>query len=385
MALNMLGVVSRLGVYIFLRCCRLLCDTLFTMQESRDSPSLAVDPAPVSHSVPTKKRKLSIQADECKWSFALLSSYPHFVCSIASSPSSSMRHIANDPLQLIQRYLGTSQDLLGGLPLDLYTRIVSLVDERGLANMQRYSRSYNSSVASLFTKRLDEVLRPFNVPVDRMRLLLEESGAVISGSVALLMLHPRRFDPANVNIYVQAAEATNLVMAIEENTEYRFTRSSPGGGLTLYSEDIISFHYMLNSDIDKAIIVSVLEKRDPFLHIMTFDTTLLMNFVTAHGIGCAYPRMTLRGQGLSQRHIGKYDWLLRYQRMKFELAGCLLDFKEPFEHLCTRDASCPRTARHVRDGHMMYFSFRPMNGQDIVPPVSAESLCYMLLLIRSHR
>lgn len=241
--------------------------------------------------------------------------------------------------------------------------------EDTIAIIRQLSRFHNGMVSGYFYARFIRIVVPFGLNGRKLLRIMRQSKAIISGSAALLMLHPGAFIPGDLDIYVTAAEAVGLVMDIVTSTSYTFTNSIQHKALDYKNTGgIRSVHLLEHTTLDKKIHIVVVTGKDPLLTVMQFDATLAMNFITPTGFGCAYPRLTMAKRGLanitSRISYGRPDWLEKYKKRHFKIERRLENFDEPIIHQCTVNPSCPKTPRHTRDAHMMYFDFK-INGEPV--------------------
>lgn len=260
-------------------------------------------------------------------------------------------------------------DYISQLEPHIYDKILDMLYEDTMAIIRQLSRFHNGMVSGYFYARFLRIVVPFGLDGKKLLRLMSRSQSIISGSAALLMLHPGAFIPGDLDIYVTAAEAVGLVMDLISSTPYEFSKTiqhkpcdykNTGG--------IRTVHWLAHATLNKEINIIVVTGKDPLMTVMQFDATHVMNFITPTGFGCAYPRLTMAKLGLvnalSMIAVSKPNWVKKYDDRRFRIEHKLGDFPRPIIHQCTINPSCPQTPRHTRDAHMMYFDFK-IHGEPI--------------------
>lgn len=194
-------------------------------------------------------------------------------------------------------------------------------------------------------------LNRFNLDWKLMQAVMLTTGAVISGSAALAILHAGEFVPQDLDIYVTSKNmATALVFLLEQG----YSVQIPAHNTTIndYMKSTVTLT-LKNEAGDKIDLITTTEPH--VVHAITqFHSTCVMNYISYYGIVCMYPGWTMRKKGLTktsteQRTIDKYRG--RGFAMVFsseELPG----YEE--NHMCGRHQCCPKTRRELHD-HVTLF------------------------------
>ncbi|KAI5988181.1 hypothetical protein EDD15DRAFT_2141379, partial [Pisolithus albus] len=168
--------------------------------------------------------------------------------------------------------------------------------------------------------------KPFFDNTDDAYHLLLTHHAIISGSCALRLLLPQRdvlWTPHDLDIYVCQEEARPLLLDLLAHgytfTSPIFTTTPP------YSSSHVHSVYVLHRNSSK-IDVIVSNSMTAISPIFQFHSTILMNFVTAHSVYCAYPTLTLRQLSLINPYVvyeqplqrSTLDVLLKYSERNID-------------------------------------------------------------------
>lgn len=204
----------------------------------------------------------------------------------------------------------------------------------------------------------------FGLTGEYMLQLLLDAHALISGSVALLMLHPDDFETCGLDLFVGRENAMQLVMTILDTTTYKFSKTCKSRDLHELSTSpgVDAIHSLVDTSPGSNMVIHVVvtSDPDPLVAIVSVATSLLMNFITPYGFGCAYPKMTLSRRGLTNNHAWDVSPAIvdLYASRDFTMSrsGLKLRFV-PQYHICTRHDCCPLTVRSIRDSLMLYCSF----------------------------
>jgi hypothetical protein len=157
--------------------------------------------------------------------------------------------------------------------------------------------------------------------VKSVRNTMAQSGAIISGSVALAVLQPQMQEPSDIDFYVPPRGLARLlkfilshgydltVPAPGEGDYQAFTDRAPGEGK--YPPRIVLklVHPASGSRVD---IVVPLAAKSVVEEVTKFHSTVVMNYVTHYGVVSLYPSWTMCGvgavvrEGAEERCIQKY-------------------------------------------------------------------------------
>ncbi|KAI5999554.1 hypothetical protein EDD15DRAFT_2146855, partial [Pisolithus albus] len=124
--------------------------------------------------------------------------------------------------------------------------------------------------------------------------LLAIHHAIISGSCALRLLLPQKdvfWKPDDLDIYVCEREAPQLLNTLLAKG-YRLISQTAKNGAQYPPSHVHSIRTLRRHTTQIDVIVS--NSTTAISPIFEFHSTILMNFVTAHSVFCAYPHLTLR-------------------------------------------------------------------------------------------
>lgn len=246
----------------------------------------------------------------------------------------------------------------------VHDRILQMLDDGAMGGVAQLNPTNQVLIGERYYSRLIRILAPFEVDGDTLLQLLHKHRAIISGSVALLLVHPRIFEAGDIDIYVPTHYAILFLMDLLRCfPSYKFDyadRRKQNSYVYNESLNIRSVHRLFNDSTSKSINLIVVHGDNPIESIFYFDATHMMNFITAFGFGCAYPQLTLDSQAIRLRDDHpRHEWLVKQADRGFQLASSLQDMVPPVAHSCSIHPSCPLTSRHLRDSHMFYGSFKP--------------------------
>ena len=169
-----------------------------------------------------------------------------------------------------------------------------------------------------------------------MQAVMLMTGAVISGSAALAVLHAGTFVPRDLDIYVTSKNmATMLVFLLEQC--YSIQIPARNSTVNDYTKTTVNLTVLtLKNDAgDQIDLIATTEPH--IIHaIAQFHSTFAMNYISYYGIVCMYPGWTMCKKGLvkastTQSMIDKYQGL----GFTMEFASEELPGYEP-THVCGR-------------------------------------------------
>ncbi|KAF9553070.1 hypothetical protein CPC08DRAFT_728169 [Agrocybe pediades] len=133
---------------------------------------------------------------------------------------------------------------------------------------------------------------------------LQESSSIISGSLALAVMHPGAFIPGDMDLYVAHRDKA-AILAILQSIGYKhIENSSPPyyafGPSSSVLESVLTFERCVDA-VTPITTVNVVCVRDGY-HVLRavvgFHSTLVMNFISWYGLVCLYPHLTVMKEGL---------------------------------------------------------------------------------------
>lgn len=255
-------------------------------------------------------------------------------------------------------------DLISNVAPEVYDRVLNMLHAGTLSDIRQLSKYHDTMVARMFYGRLCSVLEPFHFEAASFLSVLGEHNAVLSGSAALLMIHPNDFPPGDLDIFVPGPRSIPLVSSIIllSHHTYSLTPSAPDRSADYqWSGGVDSVHWLKHIATDQRINIIVVKGSDPLVSIAQFDATHAMNFITSTGFGSLYPQLTVSKLSLlnldPSRYSSRPEWAEKYRTRGYIIESDVSHLPVYGDHRCTTDPSCPNTVRHIRDHHMLYISF----------------------------
>ncbi|KAJ2918883.1 hypothetical protein MD484_g1555, partial [Candolleomyces efflorescens] len=208
----------------------------------------------------------------------------------------------------------------------------------------------------------------------RLMLKMKELPAYISGSFPLSITHPT-VQANDLDLYVNRYKVDALVEFLVG--EGYGTPSTLGkdksGRSTTYKEDggqasgektncVLTMEHAKGGRIN-----IVATEASPIQVIPLFHSTIVMNYITAHGFVMLYPKLTLRNIGMIN-HSGKLtskleDCIEKYRKRGFTLTRGYPS-AVPKSHACGADKHCPQSIRDLQDREVMHIRFPPYTEVD---------------------
>ncbi|KAJ7205103.1 hypothetical protein C8J57DRAFT_1026882, partial [Mycena rebaudengoi] len=188
--------------------------------------------------------------------------------------------------------------------------------------------------------------------------ILGKTRSVISGSTPVTIICGGTFVPADLDIYVPASQEETLLVLLEEHFGYRDPAHYP---VADYEDNqaVESTRRLHNLHQDRTINLMTCIGESAIEPIFYFHSTLVMNFISCHGLYCAYPLLTTAHTGIPSTANGGArpsvaavakcleKYALRGFRFGANVSECINDAPP---HICYADGSCPRTIRTLYDG-----------------------------------
>ena len=187
-----------------------------------------------------------------------------------------------------------------------------------------------------------------------LRAVLRQSNAVISGSTALLLLHPGRFLPNDVDFYVMQS-GYHILMAYLQDCGYEIDLYHDSYYPTSLRQ-IRAIQVFRSNSSSQHINVIICEGPHVLSTISRFHSTLVMNYVSHYGVICLYPLWTMMNMGFivtrgSDQSLAIEPHLLKYIRRGFKLSRTLgLGQRATSTH-------SENAIRNLHDGDVLFIPF----------------------------
>jgi hypothetical protein len=120
------------------------------------------------------------------------------------------------------------------------------------------------------------------------------TSSLISGSAALLVLLPAQCVPGDLDLYIPWNKTTQTLELISEILDYEFTGPPDEIKVNYNFQSIHHIYWLYSKKFEHKINVIVSKTNNTLTPIFEFDSTHPMNFMTAYGLACAYPKLTLQ-------------------------------------------------------------------------------------------
>lgn len=133
-----------------------------------------------------------------------------------------------------------------------------------------------------------------------LRLIMATCGAIISGSAALAVVDPGRFQPNDVDFYAPPTGVSSLLIYLHQ-IGYVHQTSHMEEHENLDHYDCLNKHRVLrlsHAQIQKSVNVIITGGAHPILTILQFHSTLVMNYISWYGIVSLFHPLTKQGLGV---------------------------------------------------------------------------------------
>ncbi|KAJ7768501.1 hypothetical protein B0H16DRAFT_1308003 [Mycena metata] len=205
--------------------------------------------------------------------------------------------------------------------------------------------------------------------------LLRTTRSIVSGSAALLMVSDLEFEPGDLDIYSPLSQEES-VMTIAEHRLGFLPTSSRTSVFYRSNDAILKVHRLVKSR--KSMNVVVVNSENPAAAVFHFHSTVVMNYLSAFGLYCAYPSLTLKDLSVANLPVvlGEIGVRARAEECfdKYRSRGVTFEtdvtrLPGHTVHVCRADPECPHTIRSTEDGRGLY--------KDLIPPTDAETAHFL--------
>jgi hypothetical protein len=264
--------------------------------------------------------------------------------------------------------------------------VLSATSIPSLSRLAATSKTYNYIVHRHIYDRLTTTIQPFFGQVTKCLTVLASTNTVISGSQALHFMMPpyeHNWGPADMDLYTSMEGYENLIAYMKSLGYGMVTNGAAGKQHRDYATEGnfggIRFVTTMKKD-GRQVDIIVSARTSPISPIFYFHSTIVTNFISAHGIFSAYPRLTEMYRGLvnpiayaprpkpTPKILGcmqKYrerGFEIRYNTTSWAISDATKagnTIKEGMiPHDCHRSYMCPHTVRTTFDNSCMFVPFR---------------------------
>lgn len=247
------------------------------------------------------------------------------------------------------------------LPVEIHFNIMEHLSLPDLEMLGATNSFFRTLVQQHAQHRTTKLFRFFEIDPISMLDVLNLTGSVVSGSAALVVVNPWSFTPNDMDIYAPPTRSALLIELMA--TRFGYIVDAIAVGYPQFSG--ISAIHTLKKGVH-SVQVMVTSSENPLTAVFHFHSTTVMNFISAHGIYCAYPILTSQRRGLKNRyelaHNGQSEEAVRlcldkYAQRGYEIADDLSGWPEFDGHACTSNGSCPAVKRCVDDRYAYFHLF----------------------------
>ncbi|KAG6906323.1 hypothetical protein DXG01_014480 [Tephrocybe rancida] len=188
--------------------------------------------------------------------------------------------------------------------------------------------------------------------------VLDQTGSVVSGSCALLVLNPFTFHPKDLDVYCSRGELDTVVAAFRgKYPGLQFQQPCPD-----YDDIPHVFTAVSLKDHIRSINIVASRTDNNLLPIFNFHSSVVMNFVSAREIYCGYPDLTFKYRNIINvlmaaapgcNCIKFAECIVKYEKRGYNYATDPMEWPGYHENSFAE----PGTERSLRDGGHFSFAF----------------------------
>ncbi|KAJ2917597.1 hypothetical protein MD484_g2750, partial [Candolleomyces efflorescens] len=207
--------------------------------------------------------------------------------------------------------------------------------------------------ALVLSDRLDRKLRHWGLKARSLLRLLEGTQSLISGSFFFLVTSEEvAYETGDIDMYTVEDYYLIVIEYLKSKGYTSIKKIRLGYRTTL---DAVSTIYELYNHGGRKInvVVSVGMAVLPILH---FHSTLVMNYISYHGLVCLY-ETTMHAIGL-MNYNQPFPEVIQQCVQKYVSRGYTMSMRLEDPHECGEDSCCPQTIRSLFDSHVLHIRFK---------------------------
>ncbi|KAF6747100.1 hypothetical protein DFP72DRAFT_1075746 [Ephemerocybe angulata] len=187
------------------------------------------------------------------------------------------------------------------LPNELKVHVFGFLSLSDVVSFCQVSLPFRAFALRRLRHRLTLLIEPYELPLYTLLLILDRTNTVISGSLALELVHPTGIIPNNLDLYCPNQEAdaicsflfTKGYVPVPDHPIYPLIIDDVPG------RNCIEAVRTLRHTAKGAIIhVVVSDSSSPLAPVFSVHSTFMMNFISANAIYSCYPSLTEQGIGV---------------------------------------------------------------------------------------
>ncbi|KAJ7482516.1 hypothetical protein FB451DRAFT_1029793 [Mycena latifolia] len=218
-------------------------------------------------------------------------------------------------------------------------------------------------------ERVLAMLAQFDTNPYDIMAMLRTTRSIVSGSVALLMISDMDFEPGDIDIYVPTSQSETALAIAQGKLGFEVRH----GNVPAYDNNSGIKRVVHLQKGEKWMNIIVVKGEDPTAAVFQFHSTVVMNYLTAFGLYCAYPSLTLKRLGVANlpallREVStpgrSADCFEKYRDRGINIENDVTKFVAHAHHECHTDPECPHTVRSTRDGKGLYIELFPQTAEE---------------------
>ncbi|KAJ7733479.1 hypothetical protein B0H16DRAFT_1328138, partial [Mycena metata] len=194
--------------------------------------------------------------------------------------------------------------------------------------------------------------------------VLRKTNSIIVGAIPMKILSGAQFESSNLDIIVPASEESTLKVLMTLTFDYKFKEAKPVFGT---NRTIKTMHTFIRDA--HTVNLWIASTENAVVPLMLSHSTVIMNYISAWGIFCAYPKLTLAHRSLINQYIGdeqERNGKEAYQRLTGDYReyaargisyGIDANKWTHSPHKCHVSAYCTHTIRSLYDSDALFIRF----------------------------
>lgn len=208
--------------------------------------------------------------------------------------------------------------------------------------------------------RFKDELEEFKLPGTEMLSMMKFTDCLASGSFVVNILFPGRFIPGDLDLYTSSVFQQSVILFLR-NHGYTHTKSvytkHVKGSQYLNGLHTIDTIFELRHNVNQKKVNVIVSTGRAILPILQFHSTLVMNYISHHGIVITNGALTMQGIGISNILPEKITPQVKQCFDKYINRGFNIWQYNRQKHECAASGGCAQTTRCLFDDHIEHFVF----------------------------
>ncbi|KAJ7642483.1 hypothetical protein DFH06DRAFT_1137493 [Mycena polygramma] len=248
---------------------------------------------------------------------------------------------------------------------ELISMIICNMDPTAKITFSKTCKQHRASYAAHILSATKKAIAKFKIDGEALLKIMLKTSSIIVGSVPIAVLTNAHFEPSDLDLLVPASSEGTMKVLLSSNFGYHHTSSKIMEGI----QDTLRVEHTFKKETN-TVRLRVTSGENAAVSLMLSHSTIAMNFISAWGIFCAYPQLTMKNRAMfnhfteeeheyrrwssHQRMMASFE---KYVKRGIEFGVDASTWYDRSQHRCYATPLCPLSVRSLYDRSTMFVRF----------------------------